>query len=47
MVAKFWLYPVRLALRGGFAEVELGRIEAIVRERTRELLESWNEFFAN
>lgn len=47
MVAKFWLNPVRLVSGGGFPEPELRRIESIIMDRVRELLESWNEFFAN
>lgn len=47
MVAKFWLHPLHLALGGGFDERELRRIEALLEERAGELLEFWDEFFAN
>ena len=45
--AKFWLEPVRLAWSRGFSGTELRKIEAIVSEHVVELLESWNELFAD
>ena len=44
-VAKFWLDPVRLQSSGGFARVEISRIEKLVSEHQSELLEAWNEYF--
>lgn len=44
-VAKFWLDPVRLAWSRGFSATELRRIEAIVTEHVRELMDGWNAFF--
>ncbi|MDW6024544.1 DUF4160 domain-containing protein [Mesorhizobium sp. BAC0120] len=44
--AKIWLQEVRVAKNGGFSDVELGRIIAIVSENRSRLLEAWNEFFA-
>ncbi len=44
-VAKFWLDPVRLQSSGGFSRVEINRIEKIVSDRQRQLLETWNEYF--
>ncbi len=43
--AKFWLRPLALARNLGFSAKELGRIERILREREREVLEAWNEHF--
>ena len=47
MVAKLWLNPVAVAVSGGFALVELRRIAALVDEQREQLMESWNEFFAD
>ena len=44
-VVKFWLDPVRLQSSGGFARVEITRIEKLVNEHQSELLEAWNEYF--
>ena len=44
-VAKLWLDPVRLHGSGGFSRVEIGRIEKIVNDHQRKLLEAWNEYF--
>lgn len=43
--AKFWLRPVALAGSRGFGPHELRRLERIVRERRRELLEAWDDYF--
>ena len=45
--AKYWLSPVRLARSGGFSASELRKIEALVAENSRLLLDSWNGFFGN
>jgi hypothetical protein len=47
MLAKFWLAPVLLARSTGFPPQELRRIERIVAESERALLEAWNEYFAD
>ena len=47
MLAKFWLEPVRLARSTGFAPQELGRLERVVTEHEKVLLEAWNEYFAD
>jgi hypothetical protein len=47
MVAKFWLDPVVMERPGGFPAHELERIGRLVQEYQVELLEKWNEFFAN
>jgi hypothetical protein len=44
--AKFWLDPVRLAWSHGFSGAELRRIEALVAEHVRQLIEAWNAFFS-
>lgn len=44
-VAKFWLQPVRLQKSGGFGRAEIARIERMVTEHQRILLEAWNEYF--
>ena len=44
-VAKFWLDPVRLQSSGGFSRVEINRIDKIVKDYQRKLLEAWNEYF--
>lgn len=44
-VAKFWLDPVRLQARGGFAPAELRRIQRIVQEKEDLLAEAWYEYF--
>jgi hypothetical protein len=43
-VAKFWLAPVRLASSGGFARVEIARIQRMVMERRSELKEAWHAY---
>jgi hypothetical protein len=47
MLAKFWLAPVLLARSTEFAPQELRRIERVVAENQRALLEAWNEYFAD
>ncbi len=43
---KSWLEPIAVAKNRGFAQVELSRIERLVRNNRTRLLESWHEFFA-
>jgi hypothetical protein len=43
--AKYWLDPVRLARRHGFAAKELNAVERIVVANHQFLLERWHEFF--
>jgi hypothetical protein len=43
--AKYWLQPISLAKSIGFKKHELRRIETIVREHERELLEAWHVHF--
>jgi len=44
-VAKFWLDPVRLQSSGGFARIELQRIQRLVEQNEERLMGSWNEYF--
>lgn len=39
--AKFWLQTVQLARNIGFSPRELNRLEALVQENQKELLERW------
>ena len=43
--AKFWLDPVSLAYNLGYPPRELRKLEAIITEHQRDLLEAWNEYF--
>lgn len=45
--AKFRLNPVGLVRNLGFAGHELRRIERIVSDHQRELLEAWNDWFGD
>jgi len=46
-VAKYWLDPVRLQRSGGFARVELKRVEGIIEQHHRELMEAWHDYFGD
>ena len=43
--AKFWLNPVQLQESNNFPRAELRRIQRIIEENERELLEAWNGYF--
>ena len=43
--AKFWLDPVGLVRNFGFRPHELRRIERVVNEHQKDLLEAWHEYF--
>jgi hypothetical protein len=43
--AKFWLDPIRLQSSGGFSRAELSRIETMVRNHRKALMEVWDEYF--
>ena len=45
-VAKYWLDPLRHDHSLGFRPPELRRIQSIIAERRQQLLEAWNEYFA-
>ena len=42
---KFWLDPIRLQYSIGFIRHEIRRIERIIQEQGRQLLEAWNAYF--
>ena len=41
----FWLSPVRLQSSGGFAPVEVRRIQRLVDQHREALLRSWDAYF--
>ena len=43
--AKFWLNPVSLARNIGFSPKELRKLEKMVQENQRLLLEAWDGYF--
>ena len=45
-VAKFWLDPLQHDHSLGFRPPELRRIESIIAEQRADLLNAWNEYFA-
>jgi hypothetical protein len=45
--AKFWLKPIALARNLGFSPVELRRIQGMLKENERILLEKWNARFGS
>lgn len=46
-LAKFWLVPVRLQHSIGFARSGLVKIEQLVVEHRENMIEAWNDYFAN
>jgi hypothetical protein len=44
--AKFWLEPVALARNLGFSARELRRIEQILVEHEKRLLEAWHGYYS-
>ncbi len=47
MLAKFWLEPVALASSTHFSPKELRKLEALVEENNKQLMEAWNEYFSS
>ena len=45
--AKFWLEPIALARNLGYSAKELGRIERMITEHQKELLEEWHGYFGH
>jgi len=45
MIAKFWLYPVRISSSFGFSRIELTKIHKMIEENEGLLMEAWNEYF--
>jgi hypothetical protein len=44
-VAKFWLDPIRLQNSYGFNRQEINRIQDIIQEHQKHLMEAWNDYF--
>jgi hypothetical protein len=45
--AKFWLFPdVELAYNRGFDARTIKRLQGVVEQRSSELEEAWNDYFA-
>jgi hypothetical protein len=44
-VAKFWLDPVRMEFSVGLSASEIRRVERIIAENRRTLVERWDEYF--
>ena len=44
-VAKFWLDPFGMAYSRLFPGHELRRVQAMVRERSGQFMEAWDDFF--
>ncbi|PSB17459.1 DUF4160 domain-containing protein [Phormidesmis priestleyi ULC007] len=47
LTAKFWLEPVSLANNIGFSAKELRKVQAVVQENQKILLEAWNGYFGD
>ena len=46
--AKYWLEPtIDLAVNYGLSAQQLAKIERIVEERERDLINAWNSHFGN
>lgn len=45
--AKFWLDPIELERNYGLNVRELNQIRGIITQHQQELLEAWNEYFAD
>ncbi|TAN43024.1 MAG: DUF4160 domain-containing protein [Nitrospirae bacterium] len=46
-IAKFWLDPVRLQNSGGFSRAEINKVNRIINDNQKKLLEAWHEYFGN
>jgi hypothetical protein len=44
---KFWLDPVRLQNSGGFSRNEINRIQKLIEENQKMLLEKWHDYFSD
>lgn len=45
--AKFWLDPVSLARNFGFNARELNKLQSLMQDNQRLLLEAWNGYFGD
>ncbi|MCX5963323.1 MAG: DUF4160 domain-containing protein [Cyanobacteria bacterium] len=43
--ANLWLSPARLQSNRGFNRTEINRIQTLVDEHEKQLMEGWNDFF--
>jgi len=44
--AKFWLNPVKLHKNAGFSEIELRKIQRIIKKHQTAFYAQWIKFFA-
>ncbi len=44
-VAKYWIFPVRLAKNAGLDRMELRRAAVLVEQNEQIILETWNGYF--
>jgi len=44
-IAKFWLKPISLAKSTRFSSQELRKIENLIEQNEKILMEAWNEYF--
>jgi hypothetical protein len=44
-VAKFWVDPSKLENSGGFSRPELSKIQKIVSEHEKMIVEAWYDYF--
>ena len=44
--AKYWLFPVELAVNHGFNGRELTQIQCMIEENQDQLMEAWNDHFS-
>lgn len=46
--AKFWIEPIiEIATTYGFDTKDLGRIEALIREKEDVIRKAWNQYFGS
>jgi hypothetical protein len=45
--AKFWLDPVRLQNSDGYNRSEINRIQRLIEENQKMLLEKWHDYFSD
>lgn len=45
--AKFWLVPIRLEYSKGFPRQEIGRLQRLIEEHHKRLIEEWHEYFSD
>ncbi len=45
-IAKFWIDPIRLQNSYGFSRQDISRIQRIIQEHQKQLMEAWNDYFS-